>query len=90
MSAQRFTPEFKEETVKQVRDRGYGLPEVAARLGVSANSLYKWVKAASPDRSEQQSTAEEAGCRGAFWHSPVVAEARGGSAQCPDPVRPLP
>jgi len=24
-------------------------------LGVSAHSLYKWVKAASPDRSEQQS-----------------------------------
>ena len=55
MSTQRFTPEFKEEAVKQVRDRGYGVPEVAARIGVSAHSLYKWVKAASPDRSEQQS-----------------------------------
>ena len=55
MSAQRFTPEFKEEAVKQVRDRGYGVPEVAARLGVSAHSLYKWVKAVSPDKSEQQS-----------------------------------
>jgi transposase len=30
------------------------VPDVAARLGVSAHSLYKWVKAASPDRSEQQ------------------------------------
>lgn len=26
-----------------------------ARLGVSAHSLYKWVKAVSPDQSEQQS-----------------------------------
>lgn len=55
MSAQRFTPEFKEEAVKQVRYRGYGVPEVAARLGVSAHSLYKWVKAVTPDKSEQQS-----------------------------------
>ena len=55
MSTPRFSPEFKEEAVKQVRDRGYGVPEVAARIGVSAHSLYKWVKAASPDHSEQQS-----------------------------------
>lgn len=55
MSSQRFTPEFKEEAVRQVVERGYGVPDVAARLGVSAHSLYKWVKAASPDRSEQQS-----------------------------------
>ena len=56
MSTQRFTPEFKEEAVKQVIDRGYGVPDVAARLGVSAHSLYKWVKAVSPDKSENAST----------------------------------
>lgn len=55
MSTQRFTPEFKEEAVKQVIERGYSVPDVAARLGVSAHSLYKWVKAVSPDKSEQQS-----------------------------------
>ena len=55
VSSQRFSPEFKEEAVRQVVERGYGVPDVAARLGVSAHSLYKWVKAASPDRSEQQS-----------------------------------
>ncbi len=55
MSSQRFTPEFKGEAVRQVVERGYGVPDVAARLGVSAHSLYKWVKAVSPDRSEQQS-----------------------------------
>ena len=55
MSSQRFTPEFKEEAVRQVVERGYRVPDVAARLGVSAHSLYKWVKAVSPDRSEQQS-----------------------------------
>jgi len=28
--------------------------EVSARIGVSAHSLYKWVKAVAPDRSEQR------------------------------------
>ena len=55
MSTQRFTPEFKEEAVKQVIERGYSVADVAARLGVSAHSLYKWVKAVAPDKSEQQS-----------------------------------
>ena len=41
MSTQRYTPEFKEEAVRQVVERGYAVPEVAARLGVSAHSLYK-------------------------------------------------
>lgn len=55
MGSQRFAPEFKEEAVRQVVERDYSVPDVAARLGVSAHSLYKWVKMASPDRSEQQS-----------------------------------
>lgn len=55
VSTQRFSPEFKEEAVKQVTERNYSVPEVAARLGVSAHSLYKWVKAVTPDRSEQAS-----------------------------------
>ncbi len=45
MGTPRFTPEFKEEAVKQVTERGYSVADVAARLGVSAHSLYKWVKA---------------------------------------------
>lgn len=57
MSIKRFAPEFKEEAVKQVIDRGYTVPDVAGRLGVSAYSLYKWVKAASPGQSEQQAPA---------------------------------
>ena len=55
MGSPRFTPEFKEEAVKQVVERGYSVAEVSARLGVSAHSLYKWVKAVTPDKSEQQS-----------------------------------
>jgi transposase len=54
MSSQRFTPEFKEEAVRQVIERGYSVAEVSARLGVSTHSLYKWVKAVTPDKSEKQ------------------------------------
>ena len=54
MSNQRFTPEFKDEAVRQVIERAYSVAEVSERLGVSAYSLYKWVKAAKPDDSEQR------------------------------------
>src|SRR5207342_468644 len=54
MSTQRFTPEFKQEAVRQVVDRGYSVAEVSARLGVSSHSLYKWVKAVTPDKTEKQ------------------------------------
>ena len=46
MSSPRFTPEFKEEAVRQVTQRGYSVADVAKRIGVSANSLYKWVRTA--------------------------------------------
>ena len=56
MSSQRFTPEFKEEAVRQIVERGHTVAEVSARLGVSAHSLYKWVKAVTPDKSEKQAS----------------------------------
>jgi transposase len=54
MSSQRFSPEFKEETVRQIVDLDYSVADVLAPLGVSAHSLYKWVKAIKPDKTEQQ------------------------------------
>ena len=57
MSNQRFSPEFKDEAVRQIVDRGYSVPEVSERLGVSAHSLYKWVKAVKPDKTEEQASA---------------------------------
>lgn len=53
-STQRYTPEFKEEAVRQITERGYSVADVSQRLGVSAHSLYKWVKAVKPDQSEQK------------------------------------
>jgi len=51
-----FTEEFKEQAVKQVTDRGHKVSEVASRLGVSANSLYAWLKrySVSPELRVQQ------------------------------------
>ena len=52
MSRQRYSPEFKEEAVRQVTQRGYSVVEVAERVGVSAHSLYKWVRDARPAEAE--------------------------------------
>ena len=46
MSKGKFTAEFKEEAVKQVKERGYKVSEISERLGVSKHSLYKWLKQA--------------------------------------------
>jgi transposase len=54
MSNQRYTPEFKEEAVRQVIERGHSVAEVAERLGVSNHSLYNWVKAVKPGKNEIQ------------------------------------
>ncbi len=45
MSGQRYTPEFKDEAVRQVTERGYSVADISKRLGVSVHSLHKWVNA---------------------------------------------
>lgn len=57
MSSRRYPPEFKDEAVRQIVERGCKVTEVAERLGVSTNSLYKWIKAVKPHK-EEQNTAE--------------------------------
>ena len=57
MSRQRYSPEFKDEAVRQVVDRGYSVNEISERLGVSPHSLYKWVKSIKPDKTEEQAAA---------------------------------
>lgn len=57
MSDQRYSPEFKDEAVRQIIDRGYSVKDVSERLGVSAHSLYKWVKAVKPDKTDEQAAA---------------------------------
>jgi len=57
MTNQRYSAEFRDEAVRQVLDRGYSVKEVSQRLGVSAHSLYKWVKAVKP-RPDKRSDEE--------------------------------
>ena len=46
MKGCRYTAEFKAEAIKQITERGYGVVEVAKRLGISDKSLYAWLKKA--------------------------------------------
>jgi len=48
MSNRVYTPEFKDEAVRQVEERGYSVKEVSERLGISSASLYNWVKVLCP------------------------------------------
>jgi len=58
MSSHRYTPEFKDEAIRQVLDRGYPVKEVAERLGVSTHSLYKWIKEARPAKADELSASK--------------------------------
>lgn len=40
MGTPRFTPEFKEEAVRQITERGYSVAEVSDRLGLAAPAPY--------------------------------------------------
>jgi transposase len=44
MGRRKFTPEFKLEAVKLVRERGVTVRQAAADLGLHENVLRKWVK----------------------------------------------
>lgn len=58
MGSKRYSGEFKAEAVRQVTERGYSVAEVAARIGVSTHSLYKWVRAARPASGEASELAQ--------------------------------
>ncbi len=53
MGTPRFTPEFKEESVRQITERGIQWQRCLTGWGGSAHSLYKWLRAIKPDNSEQ-------------------------------------
>ena len=43
----KFTDEFKEESVKLVREQGYTITEAARNLGIHCTQLRRWVKGKS-------------------------------------------
>nr|WP_175997984.1 transposase [Burkholderia stabilis] len=52
-NGKRYTQEFRAEAVRQVVELGASVKQVAARLGVSAWSLHRWIR----ERHVQQSEA---------------------------------
>jgi transposase len=56
-----FTEEFRLDAIKQIRERGHSVADVAQRLGVSTHSLYGWMKryAASPPVAAKEDQATE-------------------------------
>ena len=56
MQRSKYAPEFKDEAVKQVIDKGHSVVDVAKRLGIPDNVLYTWVskfkKADQPESSD--------------------------------------
>lgn len=41
--SKRYSEEFRAEAIKQVTERGYTVREVARRIGIAPDTLYKWV-----------------------------------------------
>lgn len=56
----RYTAEFKAEAIKQVVERGHPVREVAERLGVSAWSLYEWLRAYRKTGAPTEAAAQDA------------------------------
>ena len=56
MKRSKYAPEFKDEAVKQVIDKGHSVVDVSKRLGIPENVLYTWVskfkKADQPESSD--------------------------------------
>ena len=64
MSSKRYTEEFKLEAVKQITEKRYPVVEVARRLGVTADSLYAWVKRyAQPEPARIEAQTQQAELR---------------------------
>jgi transposase len=61
-SKQPYPEEIKIEAVKQITERGHRVAEVLARIGVSQQSVYKWIKVygvPKPECHAQATQAEE-------------------------------
>ncbi len=53
MSYNTYSPEFKQEAIALVRDRGLTLTQAAADLGMSQTTLQRWVAQSKIDGGEK-------------------------------------
>jgi transposase len=54
----KYPDEFKQEAVRQVVEKGYSVPDVSKRLGISDKSLCYWVSKAKVPASQSAEQAE--------------------------------
>ena len=56
-----FTEDFRLDAIKQITERGHSVADVSKRLGVSAHSLYGWMKryATSPSAAVKDDQSAE-------------------------------
>jgi transposase len=59
MSARKYSEEFKVEAVKQVTVQGHPARQVAKRLGVSLDTMYRWVRERGRDPALQRAESEK-------------------------------
>lgn len=59
MSGKRYTESFKIEAVGQVLQRGFSVPEVSDRLGVTPKSLYDWIKKYGDQGEQHRSMSDQ-------------------------------
>ena len=61
MGKTNFTEEFKLDATWQITERGHSVADVSQRLGVSARSLYAWIKryAAAPGMTQKADQPSE-------------------------------
>ena len=57
--AGQFSPEFRRRAVELARERIKPMPELAADLGVSESSLWRWVKQADVDQGTKPGLTSE-------------------------------
>ena len=57
--ARGYPPEFRAEAVRLYRETGRSLSLVAQELGISRETLHKWVKQAGIDAGERQGLTTE-------------------------------
>lgn len=60
MGTSNYSDDFKRDAVHQITVRGYPVREVSNRLGVSAYSLYKWLKLYGASAAKQNAVDHEA------------------------------
>jgi len=54
----KYPDEFKQETVRQVIEKGHSVPDAAKRLGISDKLLYYWVSKAKVPASQSAEQEE--------------------------------